>query len=249
MKENAFNRNHKLLLAASILILTALACTLPRGGEAALPDDGPPVAVSQAAASSFASKAMASADGSGRVSFTITQEEATSALAIGAQLISISEENPLLEGAGDIPDRIPLDQLPGDLEVTPEIEALLQRLRFGDGSGTNLSSLRLGLEEPQVYFKGDGRMIVRGYGRVLNQRLPLRLVTRPRAASGELVLDFVEGQIGRIPLPEFLFDPLGRMLSSLILAGQNYAEISQLNVGNGTLTFSATVNLENIPLQ
>lgn len=249
MNRRPFPRIPRYLAAAVLLTFSTLACTLPGGSEASLPDDGPPVAVSQGAASSFAAKALASAEGSGTLSFTITQEEATSAVAVGVQLMTLSKNNPLLENFDEIPDQIDLDQMTEDLEVTPEIEALLKRFSGSDGQGPNLPNLRLGLDEPQIYFKGDGRMILRGYGLLGNWRLPLRVVTKPRAARGELELDFVEGQIGRLPLPEFLFDPLGKVVSRMLLAGQDYAEISQLTVGPGTLTFTGRVNVDNLPLE
>lgn len=238
---------HKLMLALSALTLAAGACLLPGVGEATLPDDGPPVPVTQSGAQSFAQKVLASAGGDGSVRFTITQEEATSAVALLAQFISVSGDNPLLEGAGQIPNQIPLDGLPGDLEVTPEIEALLERLQGSDGQGLDLSGLQLALDQPEIYFKGDGRMILRGYGVLGSWRLPLRVVTKPRASQGQIELDFVEGQIGRLPLPEFLFDPLGKLVARALLAGQDYAEISELTVGSGTLTFRGRVNLQNLP--
>lgn len=240
-------RRLKLTAASLALALAAGACFLPGVGEATLPDDGPPPAVSQSAAQSFAQKVLASAGGDGTVRFTITQQEATSAVAVLAEMTAVSGDNPLLEGAGQLPDQIPLEGIPGGLEVTPEIEALLERLRGPDGQGPDLSGLRLEVDQPEIHFKGDGRMILRGYGVLGSWRLPLRVVTRPRAGQGELMLDFVEGQIGRLPLPEFLFDPLGSMVSRALLAGQDYAEISELTVGSGTLTFSGRVNLENLP--
>lgn len=249
MNRRPFPHIPKYLVAAVLLTLSTLACTLPGGSEASLPDDGPPVAVSQKAASSFAAKALASTENSGTLSFTITQEEATSAVAISVQLMTLSKDNPLLEEFGGIPEQIDLDQMTEDLEVTPEIEALLKRFSGSDGQDRNLTNLRLGLDEPQIYFKEDGRMILRGYGLLGNWRLPLRVVTKPQAAHGELELDFVEGQIGRLPLPEFLFDPLGKLLSRMLLAGQDYAEISQLTVSPGTLTFTGRVNVENLPLE
>jgi hypothetical protein len=245
---NARSRRILKMTAASLaLALAAGACFIPGVGEATLPDDGPPVPVTQAAAESFSQKVLAGAQGDGTFQFTITQQEATSAVAILAELAEFSGDSPILEGAGQIPDQIPLEELPGDLEVTPAIEALLERLQGADGQGPDLSGLRMELDQPEIYFKGDGRMILRGYGVLGSWRLPLRVVTQPRASQGEIVLDFVEGQIGRLPLPEFLFDPLGKLMAQALLAGREYAEISELTVGPGTLTFRGRVNLENLP--
>ena len=54
-------------------------------------------------------------------------------------------------------------------------------------------------------------------------------------------LDFVRGQLGRLPAPEWAFDKLGDLLSSLILLGQDYAEISELSVTEGRMTFVGRV--------
>jgi hypothetical protein len=98
--------------------------------------------------------------------------------------------------------------------------------------------LGLSIQEPQVRFRADGQIIVAGYAQALGQRQPLRLVLAPRASQGELVLDFVEGKLGPVSVPELLIDQIGLGLSKLILAGQDYVEVSQIQVGNGTLTVS-----------
>ena len=94
----------------------------------------------------------------------------------------------------------------GYLTALYEILAVTKGFQLPDFSGnvahqhltrrlSNLSdlSLRLAIKEPQVYFKANGHAAVRGYGALLRWRLPLRVVVAPRAAEGELALDFVEG--------------------------------------------------------
>lgn len=245
---NARSRRILKMTAASLaLALAAGACFIPGVGNATLPDDGPPVPVTQASAESFAEKLTAGADGSGMIQVTISQQEATSAVAIVTRMFALSEDNPAVQERGGLPDEIPLDQLAEGLEVTPEIRGLLERFQSQDGEPLSVPVVEIKLEQPQVYFKGDGRMILRGYGVLGSWRLPLRVVTKPRASQGAIQLDFVDGQVGRLPLPEFLFDPLGRMISRALLAGRDYAEISELTVGAGTLTFRGRVNLENLP--
>jgi hypothetical protein len=102
-------------------------------------------------------------------------------------------------------------------------------------------SLRLGIEEPQVYFKANGHIVIRGFGELRGRRQPVRVVVAPRAADGELVLDFVEGTLGPVPVPEALFDRIGEVLAEAILTGQSYlqvAEVTAVSVGDGTLTVS-----------
>jgi hypothetical protein len=43
--------------------------------------------------------------------------------------------------------------------------------------------------------------------------------------------------LGRLPAPELVFDLMGELIASAVLLGQDYAEISELSVGKGTLSF------------
>ena len=49
---------------------------------------------------------------------------------------------------------------------------------------------------------------------------------------------FLSGQLGRLPLPEFAFDFVGGLVARTILMGQGVAEITELSVGDGTLSFA-----------
>jgi hypothetical protein len=84
--------------------------------------------------------------------------------------------------------------------------------------------------------------MVLGYLRFLRWQLPLHFVIAPRASRGELALDFVSGQVGPIGLPELLFDPLGNALARVILAGQAFAEVTQISVREGELTIAGRYN-------
>jgi len=105
-----------------------------------------------------------------------------------------------------------------------------------------IPKLRIGLREPQVHFKADGRVIARGYLALLKWRISVRVVVAPRAVEGEIELDFVEGQIGPVKAPELIFDLLGKGIAELLLAGQAYAEITQIQVEAGILTISGRYN-------
>lgn len=230
--------------ALTVTLAASLACSLPSLGEPELPEDGPAVAVSQEAAASFVTKVLAIGEQASQtqsVRFTVTQQEVTSALAYGAELAAYSQGGPVFEGLGNLPvEDVPTDELPPEAQRFRELAESLGSLNGEDGEGGTglLPDLRLQLEEPQVYFRGDGRMIVRGYGRLWRWRQPLRVVIAPRAAEGEIELDFVEGQLGSLGLPELLFDPLGGLISQALLAGQDYAAITELTVSEGELTFA-----------
>ena len=115
-----------------------------------------------------------------------------------------------------------------------------------DGTMTRHDFYKLAIEELEVRFKGNGHIVVRGYGQVRKLRQPLRVVVAPRASDGELVLDFVEGKLGPVPLPEPLFDLIGKALSRAILAGQDYAEIQEITVAEGTLTLRGRYSQESL---
>jgi hypothetical protein len=84
------------------------------------------------------------------------------------------------------------------------------------------------------------------YGQVRNVRQPLRVVVAPRARQGEMVLDFVEGNLGPVDLPEGLFDVIGKGLAKVILADQDWAEINEITVAEGTLTLRGRYSKEQI---
>lgn len=225
------------LFAVAVIAVLLLAGCADASGllEAELPDDGPPPPTSAASAGRFLQKLSTAGEGAantGRFTLTVTDEEITSFLNVSSIL---------RRQLGDLPMQ-DLEQL-RDL---PELEGIdLGRYRdlLGEGGripalGDDGLRLQLTIQAPQVYFLGDGRMIVRGKVRFLVVSLPVRVVVAPRASQGELVLDFVEGQVGPVPMPEILFDYLGKGLARALLAGREVAEITEIRVTDGVLTVS-----------
>ena len=240
----------RVLLLGSFVALALLLSTCRRPGrlQAELPDDGPPVTTSQAAALRFVEKVTAAGQSgaeSGRSTLTVTEEEATSFLNIGTAL---SEQ---LEQLGSVQGLEGLGQLEGieGLEALEGIEGL-DRLRELAGQREGLRGLRprLSIREPEVRFQKEGRVVVRGYAQIWRWRQPVRIVVAPHARKGELDLDFVEGKLGPVGLPEWLFDLAGFGLSRVILAGQDYAEIDEITVRDGSLTVSGRYDKESLGL-
>jgi len=229
-----------LLIVAIVSLLLLVGCAGANGLlEAELPDDGPPPATSAASAGRFVQKVTAAGEGAantGRFTLTVTDEEVTSFLRVGTIL---------RRQLGNLPIQ-DLDQI----QDIPELEGIdLERWRELLGEGDRLPALgddgltlRLAIREPQVHFLGSGTMIVRGEARFLVVSLPVRVVAAPRASQGELVLDFVEGQLGPAPMPELLFDYLGQGLAGALLAGREVAEITEIRVSEGVLTVSGRWN-------
>jgi len=181
-----------------------------------VPDDGPPIAVSEDAARRFLQKnadAARDAAQNGSSRLTITQEEITSVLDLSASA----------------PERL-ATMVAEDSRQNDEVPDL-----------PNLDIL-VTLEEPQVYFKGDGTIVLRGRIEFRNSFQPFRIVTRPSAQAGTLEFDFIEGTSGSISMPEVIFDQLGNLLAQAILLGQQYAAITELRVEAGTFTIAGQRN-------
>lgn len=226
-------------LSVAVILIVSLfvgACQTPDFLQAELPDDGLPIATSFVAAQRLIEKVSTAGEqaaNTGKLNITVTQEEVTSLLSIGSQ---ISEQLRVYD-VGSLQD------LQGIQQTTnaPELENLTawtDLLEGRDGlSSLGLSelALRLAIAEPEVYFKGNGQVIVRGYGKLLVLRQPLRLVLAPRASDGELVLDFVEGNLGPVGVPESLVDQIGKGLATVIMAGEDHAVINKIQVSEGKL--------------
>jgi hypothetical protein len=229
----------QLAVVGLVAILALAACQKPAFLEAELPNDGPPIAVSQEAARRFVEKvtvAGQSAAETKSLSFTVSQEEVTSFLNIGGllaeQVQALDLEN--LEDLQQLESAQGLEGLEGLQEWQTLLAARegLPNIRLSD------LSLRVVLREPEVYFKSNGHIVIRGYAEAVGQRQPLRLVLAPRASEGELAFDFVEGNLGPVSVPELLVDQVGKGLARAILTGQEYAEVTQVHVGDGSLTLS-----------
>jgi len=204
--------------------------------DADLPADGPSPATSAAAAQRFAEKLIAAGEdlgSDGGFRLTVTEEEVTSFLSIGVILLDEFQAVPL-EDVGQLQD---VPGLEGLDELGAWQELLRQRERLPDFSRES-SGLGLVVEEPAVTFRGSGETVVRGSVRFLGVNVPVRIVAAPQASQGELALDFVEGQLGPLPMPEIVFDYLGRQVSEILLVGREYAELTEIRVEEGVMSLS-----------
>lgn len=233
------------------LVGLALAMLLLLGGCAGsedappFPDDGPSPPISRTAAFSFLRKAMSAAQGATEtktLTLTVTDAEVTSFLNIRRELMREFEDLGVgqLDQLEGLEDLFPEGGLPeGALPEGVDLETLRRLLGTDEETGEGLlRRLRPGLREPIVYFRGNGQIIARGHLAFLRWRLPIRLVLAPATSDGELVFDFIEGQVGRFKMPEIVFDLIGKGLAEALMLGQEYAEITQIQVSNGTFTLS-----------
>lgn len=177
----------------------------------------------------------------GAVRLTLTESEATSALSIGLMM------SDLMLVAGRIPQE--------EIQQAPDLDAMRIRIweeadrhreEIAERSGVAQRILlkldpRIRTGDIQVRFEPSGEVVVAGYVQAWRFRQPGLFVVAPSASEGELILDFVSGKLGRLPLPPFVFDWFGGMVARGILLGQGYAEVSEISVGDGTLTLAARV--------
>lgn len=248
----------KLLVGCLVVVVLAAACGVAAATVGKdylesrlatdLPDECPEIAVSQDAAVSFLTKVLTAGEGATQtrsVRVTVTQQELTSFVAIGSLLAEQMQELQNLQNLQNLsPEQAQQLQELENLQGMERLQALQefneQRQESGNTGPTGLpipdTSLHVALEEPQICFRDDGRVAVEGYGAIRGRRQPLRLILAPRASQGELVLDFVEGDLGPVPMPEPVFDTIGSGLSKAILAGRDYAEIDEISVQQGSIT-------------
>lgn len=226
---------------AGLIVLAALLLSACGGfGDDQIELEPPPVPVSTEAAERFFSKAMAAGQQAlmdQSVHLTITDEEVTSALALVTRFVAFSPTGVSIDREM-LPEG---EQLPSNMELPEGLRDVLPLDPDGDGPGLLggfADSLRLKILDPQVRFTAEGQIDMRATGRVGERERSVHLVLAPRASQGELELDFVEGNLGGLPIPELIFDPIGNLLARLILAGQDYIQVNEITVVHGSLTLS-----------
>lgn len=233
-------RLRALALGVVIASLSLVTCSWGVDPASLTAAYGPPVPASTAAAERLLTRSATAVRGladTRTLRLSISELEATSALSLGMMMPELiratqrmSPEE--LRGASDLEDL--RERLRREEAVAREAE--LHNQSFARRLLARLDpQIRTG--DVQVRFEASGQIVVAGYVQAWRFRQPAMFVVAPHARSGELSMDFVEGRLGRLPAPEFAFDLLGDLLSSLILLGQDYAEISELTVGDGTLRF------------
>jgi hypothetical protein len=240
VKRGRFRRPRMFALALGGVV-TLLSITTCSGGvdpSSLTAEYGDPVPASPAEARRFVEKVAAAVQGSAgtrQLRLAVDEAEATSALSLGLmlpELMRAMETMPEEEIRGartieEMRERIRRHeevQHPRRNLVEKVLDALDPHLRTGD---------------VQVRFTGEGQVVVAGWVQAWRWRQPALIVVAPRARGGELSLDFVKGRLGRLPAPERAFDLLGGMVSSLILLGDEYVELSELSVDRGRMTFAA----------
>lgn len=234
-------------LAGLVLLAAILLSACAGRAEEQVELEPAPVPVSTEAAERFFSKALAAGQQAlmdQSVHLTVTHEEVTSALALVARFVAFSPSGVSIDR-----EMFPQgDQLPSDAGIPEGLEDVIPLDPDGEGSGLLggfTDSLRLKILDPQVRFTAAGQIDIRATGQLGERERPIHLVLAPRASQGELELDFVEGSLGGLPIPELIFDSIGNLMARLILAGQDYIRVNEITVVQGSLTLSGEWTGEN----
>lgn len=224
-----------------IVVLSVTTCSWGVEPSALTAEWGPPVAASRDDAARVLTRgaeALRSLPETGAVRISVTESEATAALSVGLMMSDL-----MMVMGRMSPDELEQAADLDELRQRVWAEADAQRRELAEQSGF-LARMLLMVDpnfktgDVQVRFEPTGQVVVGGYVQAWRFRLPGVFVVAPSARDGSLEFDFVSGQLGRLPLPEFAFDFLGGLVARTILLGQGVAEITELSVGDGTLSFA-----------
>lgn len=228
-----------------IAVLSVTTCSFGVNPASLTESYGDPVPASADAAIRFMEKGAKAIEGLSNESslhLTVSQSEATSALSLGMMLPQ------LMATLGRIP--------PEEVRSATDLDALRERIWQEEDAVRDslLAALpvtqrllakldpRIRTGDVQVRFEDDGKVVVAGFVQAWHFRQPAMFVVAPRASSGELELRFVKGRLGRLPAPSFVFDALGGLIARGVLLGRDYAEVSDLSVTEGSLTFVGRIH-------
>jgi hypothetical protein len=231
-------------LGLLVVLLSVTTCSFGVDPASLTASYGPPVAASAQDALGFVEKggrAVEALSGSSTLRISVTEAEATSALSLGMMLPE------LMTTLGRIP--------PEELRAATDLEVLRERV-WRESQAVRDSLLaelpwtvrvvekldpRLRTSDVQVRFQESGKVVVSGAVHAWTFRQPLMFVVAPSTRSGELELDFVEGRLGRLPAPAFLFGLVGDAIARAVLLGREYAEVLDLTVAGGTVSFEGRI--------
>lgn len=96
------------------------------------------------------------------------------------------------------------------------------------------------LQNPQVYFKDDGTLVLRADIVFQGNSQLIRVVARPTVANGQLQIDITEGKLGPVPVPGPLLDQVEGALAEGLTAGRDYTELTTVAVADGTIMIEGT---------
>ncbi len=230
-------RTMVLSLLAVIAMLALAGCN-----AAGMPDDGPAPVVSEAASRSIVERVIAvGEDTAPGASFTVTatQDEITSFLAIGAEVLAHYQEA-YASGVTPEPRQIPgIDSRVSDAQWQQAMDGLN---RTTSGPAALLTELRSGVQDPRVVLKAEGVLVLRGTAAAAGASLPLRVVLVPEATADGYAVRIQEAQLGTVSAPEWVTDLISRAVADGMDLANESVVITDVRITQGEITVTGTAN-------
>ena len=110
--------------------------------------------------------------------------------------------------------------------------------RAVSGPAALLTELRSSIEDPQVYLKADGTLVLRGYARAAGTRTRLRVVLAPQPGANGYSVRFLEGQLGAVAAPEWVSSLVERALAQGLELATESVTITGISITQGQITVS-----------
>lgn len=227
-------------VVAFVLVFLVAALTLAGCNAVAMPDDGPEPAISEEASRSVVRRvvtAMRETPPGAAFSVTATQDEVTSFLALGADVLAYYQS---AYAAGETPEP---KQIPGidDYVSDAQWQAAMDELnRNARGAAALLLEVRSNIQDPRVYLKDDGTLVLRGFAAVAGTQTPLRLVLAPEPSAEGYAVRFVDGQLGTVAAPEWLSGLIEQALDEGMQLANQSVVITDIAITDGEITVSGT---------
>ncbi|MHB1317157.1 MAG: hypothetical protein ACYCYF_00905 [Anaerolineae bacterium] len=230
--------------STTVLSLLALVAMLALAGcnAAGMPDDGPEPVLSEAASRNVVERVIAvGEDTAPGASFTITatQDEISSFLAIGAEVLA-HYQDAYASGVTPAPRQIPgIDARVTDAQWQQAMDELN---RTTSGPAAVLTELRSRVQNPRVYLKADGVLVLRGTASAAGASLPLRVVLVPEASVDGYAVRIREAQLGTVSAPTWVTDLIERGVADGMDLANKSAVITDIRITQGQITVTGTAN-------
>lgn len=227
-------------LPGIVLVALVVALVLTGCNAVAMPDDGREPVVTEDASREVVRRVVdviRNTPSGSDFRITATQDEVTSFLALGADVLAYYQA---AYAAGETPEP---KQIPGIDEFVSDAQwqaAMDQLNGNAQGAASLLLEVRSSIEDPRVYLKDDGTLVLKGMAVVAGTRTPLRLVLAPAPVADGYAVRFLEGQLGTVAAPEWLSGLIERALGEGMRLANQSVTITGIGITDGEITVSGT---------
>ncbi len=228
-------------LTRRLLFALLLAAAALGGCAGSLPDDGPEPVISEAACRAIVERvaaAIQTTPAGGSFSVQATQDELSSFLAIGADVL---EHYRQARDAGTVPEP---RQIPGFEVFLTDAQwqtAMDDLYATTSGPGALLVRLQGSIRQPRAYLKPDGVLVLRGQASAAGLAVPLRVVLAPESGAQGYTLRFAGGQLGSVGAPSWVSSLFEDALKQGMESAIKYVTIDSIEIVRGEMTVGGSV--------